>query len=719
MLPSRQQVSRASRRGLNHHTSRRDPDAEALLLDVNTASQHAAVVHVAFMALLSYTAIVVFGTTDVDLLIGRIVKLPIISVEVPLIGFYLFAPFLVLTLHVNLLLQLQMLSRKLFRLEEIGSSNVRERVYPFAYSHYVVAQPVRIVRALLGSLVGITVLLLPLATLAALQLRFLAYQDELITWTMRVAMWLDVLAVFSLWPVIMHPTADWRAYIGSVWSLLRRNPTKTVLWFAIWGLLLLAFLATFLNFFFCALSVLIFTTISCVLFFLITHWRRRHAGRSITRRERGVDVQHGMSPFILVIALGAPLPLLFILDGEQWEAGIIKMNRSLSLAITRSLPEKALWENLAEAEELARAQKYVFASEYVYAPLRSLNLREQSLFAKPPSSATIQYLREGDPQNVLQLLPQLDKINLQKRSLRSADLQGSIISGADLRNAQLQGANFQSARLQGANMRGANLQGANLQSVEMQGADVSDAWLVRANFTLARAQGAWFDSASMYAVDASGTDMRAASFDGAELSGANLRHSDLQGATFIGARLWEADFSQANLTAVDLRSASLHGALFGQAKTVLVDLRGITWGDASDESTSFVEEWVTRTDPDPTLTAYYRIRRASAEEFELPQFASCLRGPVWQDIARGKLGVVFLPCRVEWDGRFRVILPRFDEHQVTQSRGCTLHRPVFDSRSTNACADDYRSLRSNQQRRASHRLVCRSAADKHARPSAS
>ena len=46
----------------------------------------------------------------------------------------------------------------------------------------------------------------------------------------------------------------------------------------------------------------------------------------------------------------------------------------------------------------------------------------------------------------------------------------------------------------------------------------------------------------------------------------------------------------------------------------------------------------------------------------------------------------------------QVILPRFDEHQVTQSRGCTLHRPVFDSRSTNACADDYRSLRSNQRR---------------------
>ena len=69
-----------------------------------------------------------------------------------------------------------------------------------------------------------------------------------------------------------------------------------------------------------------------------------------------------------------------------------------------------------------------------------------------------------------------------------------------------------------------------------------------------------------------------------------------------------------------------------------------------------------------------------------------------------ELTAAFIAGQREGEPRHRVlvvnlvILPRFDEHQVTQSRGCTLHRPVFDSRSTNACADDYRSLRSNQRR---------------------
>ncbi|MGH8629024.1 MAG: hypothetical protein ACREYC_28475, partial [Gammaproteobacteria bacterium] len=56
-------------------------DAEALLETANSASQHVAVLHVAFMALCAYVLVIVFGTSDMDLLIGKGVKLPVVDMD--------------------------------------------------------------------------------------------------------------------------------------------------------------------------------------------------------------------------------------------------------------------------------------------------------------------------------------------------------------------------------------------------------------------------------------------------------------------------------------------------------------------------------------------------------------------------------------------------------------------------------------------------------------
>jgi len=124
-------------------------DAEALLDTANNASQHVAVLHVAFMALCAYVLVIVFGTTDMDLLIGKGVKLPVpvVDVTVPIVGFYAFAPYLVVLVHFNLLLQLQLLSRKLYNFdtavvkeeERLGGLRDRLHILPyFPYTYYLV-----------------------------------------------------------------------------------------------------------------------------------------------------------------------------------------------------------------------------------------------------------------------------------------------------------------------------------------------------------------------------------------------------------------------------------------------------------------------------------------------------------------------------------------------------------------------------------------------------
>ena len=96
------------------------PDAAALLANANSASQHLAVLHIAFMAVCAYILTIVFGTTDLDLLIGKDVRLPVVNVEVSIVGFYAFAPYFVVLVHLSLLLQLQLLSRKLFTFDTAG-----------------------------------------------------------------------------------------------------------------------------------------------------------------------------------------------------------------------------------------------------------------------------------------------------------------------------------------------------------------------------------------------------------------------------------------------------------------------------------------------------------------------------------------------------------------------------------------------------------------------
>jgi hypothetical protein len=83
------------------------PDPKALLATTNSASEKVAALHIVFLAVCAYVLVIVFGTTDLDLLIGKGVKLPVVDVEVPIVGFYAMAPYLLVLVHFNLLLSLQ------------------------------------------------------------------------------------------------------------------------------------------------------------------------------------------------------------------------------------------------------------------------------------------------------------------------------------------------------------------------------------------------------------------------------------------------------------------------------------------------------------------------------------------------------------------------------------------------------------------------------------
>jgi hypothetical protein len=165
--------------------------------------------YVTFLLFGLYLAVTVGATTHEQLLRSAPVQLPLLNVQIPLFGFYWIAPFLFVLMHFNLLLQLHLLAQKLWRLDlaierQIAPESARDAqrrlLHSFPFSHMLIGRHHRpLIRALLHVMIWITVILLPIALLLAVQVRFLPYHDAWTTMWHRCLVVLDVLLILVLW----------------------------------------------------------------------------------------------------------------------------------------------------------------------------------------------------------------------------------------------------------------------------------------------------------------------------------------------------------------------------------------------------------------------------------------------------------------------------------------------------------------------------------------
>jgi uncharacterized protein YjbI with pentapeptide repeats len=120
--------------------------------------------------------------------------------------------------------------------------------------------------------------------------------------------------------------------------------------------------------------------------------------------------------------------------------------------------------------------------------------------------------------------------------------------------AELRGAYFEFAQLQGASLVGAQLQGAYLTSARLQDASLHDAQLQGAELPFARLQGA----------SLGGTQLQGADLRGVQLGGANLYQAQLQGASLIETQLQGASLIERQLQGATLMHLRLDGALLSE-----------------------------------------------------------------------------------------------------------------------------------------------------------
>lgn len=577
------------------------PHIEKLLDSANSASQSVAALHIAFIAFAAYLGVIVWGTTHEDMLRISPIKLPILDVEVPLTTFYAFAPWMLVLLHFNLLMQLELLSNKLWNLDRDlpdtpAGHQIRDRLFIFPFTHLIVGRSnVWLINWLLSLVVGTTIIALPLFILLAAQIRFLPFHDEGITWSQRLSVWTDAGMLLALWPLIASPQDRAREWWQNfAFNLVGYWPA----WLRHLGILGWNRLARSIQ----------------------RRWPNRHF-REIPPRPvqppgvepKGMVILMISVPLIILLSIVAVVPGSITVQTYYFPPNDESQPEDtpyyLEDWLIRRMPEPWLsvaahkygtvsCTSLAEAAKTDATMLQVVLGPCSWFNLdlftRNLDLKEARLVPKEVSLSLL--TRATDPNKQIRdaAFKEFDGLNLQNRDLRFANLYGAMLPKADIRHVQLQGAvllkaklqgviGWDKTQLQGAILGGTQLQGAGLIEANLQGADLRGADLQGADLSWAILQSVDLRGANLQGVDLRGAKLQGADLRGAKLLGTILRKANLQGANMVFANLQGADLTLAELQGAELREARLQGADWSKANLDGIYISDIAWSDWNDQ----------------------------------------------------------------------------------------------------------------------------------------
>ncbi len=455
---------------------------EQLQAAATSAAELARASYLTFLLFGFYLAIIFAGTDHEQLLRATPIRLPILEVELPLMGFYWVAPGLFLVAHLNLLIQLQLLAGSLHRLDrEIErlpageQGDARARMFPFAFAHMLIGrQHDRVEQRLLAWVVWITMVLFPLAVLLLGQIRFLPYHSAATTWCHRLLVTFDLLLLWLYWPRILDREHERRSLLA--WLGHRLNPLR-------WPGMT---------------------------------WRALRVWRIAQPQLQVLRSLTALTLLLAWLAVTVPEELLakMAVDrmiGPDGSPPLIARNLLLDNAkLLRTRPHPELIEQLGG---------------------------EKAAFAKYGEGLV---LKERDLRFARFNFADLRKADFVGAQLHGAQLGGAKLLGARLQGAQLQGAHLWLAQLQGAHLMLAPLQGASLASAQLQGANLREAQLQGASLASAQLQGASLRNAQLQGASLRNAQLQGADLQGARLQGADLRGAQLQGTDLRQANLWRA-----------------------------------------------------------------------------------------------------------------------------------------------------------------------------------
>ena len=587
---------------------------------VDSASSEARAAYASFTIFALYFATTVGATSHEGLLRGSEVTMPGLGVGLPIVGFYVLVPPLFLLFHALLLIQLNVLASRVRRLREATSEPGELSGPPFVLSQFLLGN---IRGFLLGPMVygamWVSLILLPIGVLIFVQVRFLPYHSDWVTWWHRILIVVDLGLVWLLWPRILKPAAstDMASAVRHDHGPLDRRtnsahggsgsgiaPNAPMAWRGL-GLTGLGALT--------AVTLLFSWTLATIPESSAELAQMAQDDAVCSPEDQDAQEAHATVPppayeicrltwnlwsYFARVSLspavaGGPVRTVRCLSYLLFEAPTTPLNmrrnlqvRSADLVpapprdvVTEQLGADQAWGAHGRGLDLrGRDLRYADLSS---SDLRKADLRGADLLGANLSFADLRYAKAG--------AVKFSDFDGCKAALRAGDLCLNRLRGANLQNADLRSSQFREADLRQANLNYTNLQGidlasarledASLKGASLQGAELHSAVMDRADLKGARLAGSDLSEASLQHTCLKRTDITLA-----HLKKARLAHADLSEARLDGAFLPKADLTDANLTntyfsGADLRSAKLDQVTLrderGEAFFGWTDLRGI------------------------------------------------------------------------------------------------------------------------------------------------
>jgi uncharacterized protein YjbI with pentapeptide repeats len=572
--------------GMANHTT-----VEELLKACNEAAVHARTIWVTYLLFGTYLAIAIGSTTHRDLLLENPVTLPLLNVGLELVTFFWVAPMLFVIYHLYTLLAHFVLAGKLHAFNSALNNaallySVQEEYRWRLHSSFVaqaIAGPERsgLITFGMRAITWITLALAPAILLLSFQVRFLPYHDPLMTWFHRGFLLIDVILVWGLWPLVLHPSGRWSDIVREIGRRTTSVPLRIFERVKNEGPDLLKRLVNGPN--------------------RRTHFRRFWTWqRGLNREAQSVLRSLAATGYLAVLSL----VMIFIsvavatVPGEDVEQFILRVATkpeswferqvadTFPVYVVTNRPILAVTATFFDGEVNPVTQRPATPFS------RNLVLIDEDLSG---GGAGLR-LRGRDLRFANFAGSRLAKADLSSALLTQANLRGTILVNAELRRAKLEGADLTAAELGSAHLDAADLRGARLARTHLEGASMERVTLIGAHLSGAYLQGANLTGAKLLAAELNHAQLQGADLDQTDLRAADLVNADLQGANLQDARLHAAVLRGANLKAAELLRSQLQGANFSAAVIELANFRGsdftseIDWPALATEIEQEIEE---------------------------------------------------------------------------------------------------------------------------------
>lgn len=533
---------------------------------------------VTFVLLGAYLVITTASVTHAQLFLETPIKLPLLDVNLPLVAFFWAAPFIFIIFHFYLLLQLVVLAEKIRRLNDVISAAKLEEalrhnlrlLLPNDLLVQFLAGPRKRRQGAMGFMfrlvAWITIVAGPLLLLLLIQYKFLPYQNELVSWTNRIFVAIDLSLLWVLWRAIITDTDEQRQRRPmSRWSARAAGIVGTML-ATLTSLIVLTFPGEHLDQF--APQQWFHSTFS---------WQL--PSDPLNEPKEKTSKEAWIKRAIAELMPEVPTSKR---DQRDWLRRAPEARRLIPGTL------RLQQATLVDLDILKKIEDRTSAIASLWEGERTGRFNERRFIAANFSKADLR------------------RTDLQNASFENANLVGTNLSGALIRNSNLNGAVLDNANLNGASLDGSNLTGSSFGASELRrasfyNANLTHAWMFEAvlnGAVLDRAsmEGATLDRASLVGSRLFQARLAGATLDGALLQGAKLEGAALQGASLRGAWLEGANLASAELEAADLTGSHLNGALLDDAR-----LQGAVLEGAELANASFVGAYVFRTDGAPNL----------------------------------------------------------------------------------------------------------------------